>query len=140
MKMKLALVLFTTVFATNAVAKSAVGGFEWADNNLNSCISMLTSNTLQKHKDVLVTQGGTCTMSVDAAEKALAIDNSSIQSNEKELVTLMKKVQPYLDNGFDSNGMKLWSAYFTLDQDNKNLIQITQSRASKIAIVKPYIK
>jgi hypothetical protein len=141
MKMKLALVLFTAVFATNAVAKSAVRGFEWADHNLNSCISMLTSsNVEQKHKDVLITQGGTCTMSVDAVEKALAIDNASIQSNEKELETLMAKVKPYLENGFDNKGMKLWSAYFGIDQDNKNLIQINQVRANKVAIVKPYIK
>jgi hypothetical protein len=79
-------------------------------------------------------------MSVEAIEKAMVIDNASMLANEKELAALMKKVQPYLDNGFDSKGMKLWGAYYTLDMDNKNIIQINQVRASKLAIIKPYIK
>jgi hypothetical protein len=141
MKIKLVLTLIAAGFAMNAAAKTAVGGYEWADNNLNSCVNMLTSASVPaKHKDVLVVPGGTCTLSVNAAEKALVIDNASIQSNEKELAALMKKVQPYLDKGFDNTGMKLWSSYYTLDQDNKKIIQINQTRTSKLAIIKPYIK
>ncbi|WMT16660.1 hypothetical protein [Serratia fonticola] len=141
MKMKLALVLFTAVFATNTMAASAIPGLQWADHNLNSCISMLTSsNVPQQDKDILVKQGGTCSMTVDFLEKVLIADNFSIQSNEKELAKLMKKVQPYLDNGFDNKGMKLWNNYSAIDRDNKELLQITQVRTSKIAIIKPYIK
>ncbi|AHG22568.1 hypothetical protein Z042_01360 [Chania multitudinisentens RB-25] len=141
MKMKLALSLVAISFAMNASAKSAVSGYEWADHNLNSCISMLQSPTMSaKHKDVLVVPDGTCTLSVNAAEKAMAIDNASMQANEKELASLMKKIQPYLDNGFDNTGMKLWSAYYILEQDNQKIIQVNQARTSKIAIVKPYLK
>ncbi|AHG22569.1 hypothetical protein Z042_01365 [Chania multitudinisentens RB-25] len=141
MKLKLVLSLVAVGFAMNASAKTAVSGYEWADNNLNSCVSMLQSPTVSaKNKDVLIVPGGTCTLSVNAAEKAVIIDNASIQANEKELASLLKKVQPYLDNGFDNTGMKLWSAYYSLDQDNQKIIQVNQVRTGKIAIVKPYLK
>lgn len=141
MKLKLVLSLIAVCFAMNASAKTAVAGYEWADNNLNSCVNTLTSTSVSaQNKNILVVAGGTCTLSVTAAEKAMVIDNASIQANEKELATLLKQVQPYLDNGFDAKGMKLWSSYSTLDQDNKNIIQLNQTRTSKLAIIKPYLK
>ncbi|WP_337262265.1 MULTISPECIES: hypothetical protein [unclassified Serratia (in: enterobacteria)] len=144
MKIKSVLMLLVAAgFVTNASARGPVGGYEWADNNLTNCGRMLTSATVpQKDKNIMVVPGGTCTLSVNAAEKAMAIDAASMKMNEKEMAPLAKKAQAYINNNndFDREGMIAWSTYSMLDDENKNIIRITQLRASKVAIVKPYIK